>query len=244
MALVIAQAGCGTVNGLSLEPTSQHVSFLRLCSSPSFFGNVTPLAAVAPSRAHLVPTSLGVVCKESRIGRAPITIPKGVSVKLDGSRSLLVKGPLGQLQREYPTEVALEQKDDVITVARALETRRAREMHGLFRTLTNNMIVGVSQGFQKKLILIGVGYRAAVDKAELVLNLGFFNPVRMAIPEGITCKVEENTRVTITGYDKVAVGDFAANVRAWRKPEPYKGKGIRYEGENVRRKEGKVGKKK
>eukprot|EP00270_Netrium_digitus_P019955 TRINITY_DN802_c0_g1_i3.p1 TRINITY_DN802_c0_g1~~TRINITY_DN802_c0_g1_i3.p1 ORF type:complete len:118 (+),score=42.31 TRINITY_DN802_c0_g1_i3:478-831(+) len=117
-------------------------------------------------------------------------------------------------------------------------------MHGLFRTLTSNMVEGVSKGFEKKLQLVGVGYRAAVDKTDLLLNLGFSHQVRMPIPDGIAVKVEENTRVTVSGRDKVAVGDFAANIRNWRQPEPYKGKGIKYQDEVIRRKEGKVGKKK
>lgn len=117
-------------------------------------------------------------------------------------------------------------------------------MHGLFRTLTDNMVIGVSKGFEKRLQLIGVGYRAAVEKDELALNLGFSHQVRMKIPEAITVKVEENTRVIVSGKDKCAVGDFSAAVRKWRPPEPYKGKGIKYSDEVIRRKEGKVGKKK
>lgn len=117
-------------------------------------------------------------------------------------------------------------------------------MHGLFRTLTDNMVIGVSKGFEKRLQLIGVGYRAAVEKDELALNLGFSHQVRMKIPEDITVKVEENTRVLISGKDKCSVGDFSAAVRKWRPPEPYKGKGIKYSDEVIRRKEGKVGKKK
>ncbi|CAK9200236.1 unnamed protein product [Sphagnum troendelagicum] len=187
---------------------------------------------------------LRIECKESRIGKAPIGVPQGVTVVLDG-QSLAVKGPLGELAQTYPREVKLTQDEKgVITVARALDTRRARQMHGLFRTLTDNMVVGVSKGFEKKLQLIGVGYRASIDKKELTLNLGFSHPVRLTIPEGITVKVEENTRLTISGKDKCAVGDFSATIRSWRPPEPYKGKGIKYADEVIRRKEGKVGKKK
>lgn len=173
----------------------------------------------------------------------PVTLPKGVTIKLEG-QSLKVKGPLGELSQKYPGEISLTAEGEVITVARAMETRRAREMHGLFRTLTFNMVKGVSEGFEKKLQLIGVGYRAAVDKTDLVMNLGYSHPVRMVIPEGITVKVEENTKLTISGRNKVTVGDFSANVRSWRVPEPYKGKGIKYNDEVIRRKEGKVGKKK
>jgi len=187
--------------------------------------------------------SLKVVCKESRIGKAPITIPKGVTIQLNGQK-LHVKGPLGEMSREYPSEVKLTEENGVITVVRAAETRRAREMHGLFRTLTANMVNGVDKGFEKKLQMIGVGYRAALDKNDLVMNLGYSHQVRMPIPEGIQVKVEENTKLTISGRDKVAVGDFSANVRSWRLPEPYKGKGIKYNDEVIRRKEGKAGKKK
>lgn len=183
-------------------------------------------------------------CKESRIGAKPVQVPKQVNVTLTG-QNLSVKGPLGELSQIYPREVKLAcDPSGVITVARAMETRRARQMHGLFRTLTDNMITGVSSGFEKKLQLIGVGYRAAVDKNELVMNLGFSHQVRMVIPEGIQVKVEENTRLLVKGRDKCAVGDFSAKIRKWRPPEPYKGKGIKYADEVIRRKEGKVGKKK
>lgn len=187
---------------------------------------------------------LRIDAKESRIGKAPIPVPKGVTINLDG-QSLTVKGPLGELARTYPREVKLTTgSDGVITVERAVESRRARQMHGLFRTLTDNMVVGVSQGFTKRLQLIGVGYRAAVEKDELALNLGFSHQVRMKIPEFIAVKVEENTRLVVSGKDKCAVGDFSAAIRKWRPPEPYKGKGIKYSDEVIRRKEGKVGKKK
>ncbi|CAM6112559.1 unnamed protein product [Calypogeia fissa] len=191
------------------------------------------------------PGVLRIECKESRIGKAPIEVPKGVSVILDG-QSLAVKGPLGELARTYPVEVKLTRDDSSgkLVVARAVDTRRARQMHGLFRTLTDNMIIGVSKGFEKKLQLVGVGYRAAVDGKELTMNLGFSHQVRLPIPDGINVKVEENTRVTISGRDKCAVGDFSAAIRKWRPPEPYKGKGIKYQDEVIRRKEGKVGKKK
>lgn len=194
-------------------------------------------------RAAGPPPGLRIVCKESRIGKNPVEVPSGVTVKLDG-QSLAVKGPLGELSLVYPREIVVNQEGAILRVAKANETRRAREMHGLFRTLTNNLVVGVSKGFEKRLQLIGVGYRAAVEKNVLVMNLGFSHPVRMPIPDGITVKVEENIRLTISGRDKAAVGDFSANVRSWRPPEPYKGKGIKYSDEVIRRKEGKIGKKK
>ncbi|GFY97489.1 ribosomal protein L6 family [Actinidia rufa] len=185
-----------------------------------------------------------VVCKESRIGKQPIEVPSNVTIALEG-QGLKVKGPLGQLAITYPREVLVErQESGFLRVKKAVETRRANQMHGLFRTLTDNMVVGVSKGFEKKLLLIGVGYRAMLEGKDLVLSLGFSHPVRMAIPEGIQVKVEENTRITVSGYDKSAIGQFAASIRKWRPPEPYKGKGVKYADEVVRRKEGKAGKKK
>eukprot|EP00244_Chara_vulgaris_P012266 TRINITY_DN636_c0_g1_i1.p1 TRINITY_DN636_c0_g1~~TRINITY_DN636_c0_g1_i1.p1 ORF type:complete len:292 (-),score=62.19 TRINITY_DN636_c0_g1_i1:524-1399(-) len=187
---------------------------------------------------------LKIDCKESRIGKAPIAVPTGVEYTL-GESSLLVKGPLGQLSREYPPEVKLTVGDDgMLTVSRAMDTRRARQMHGLFRTLTDNMFVGVSKGFEKKLEMNGVGYRAAVNGNVLQMSLGYSHPVLMDIPEGLKVKMEGNTNITVSGYDKVAVGDFCANIRGKRPPEPYKGKGIKYSDEVIRRKEGKTGKKK
>ncbi|XP_075638937.1 large ribosomal subunit protein uL6c [Castanea sativa] len=185
-----------------------------------------------------------VVCKESRIGKQPIQVPSNVTITLEG-QFLKVKGPLGELSQSYPREVNVEKEEPgTLKVKKAMETRRANQMHGLFRTLTDNMVVGVSKGFEKKLQLIGVGYRATLEGKDLVLNLGFSHPVRMAIPDGIKVKVEDNTRITVSGYDKSAIGQFAASVRRWRPPEPYKGKGVKYADEIVRRKEGKAGKKK
>ncbi|XP_002977678.2 50S ribosomal protein L6, chloroplastic [Selaginella moellendorffii] len=187
---------------------------------------------------------LRVICKESRIGKRPVEVPKSVNVVLQGP-NLSVKGPLGELTRYYPREVSLTRDESGrIVVTRALETRRARQMHGLFRTLTDNMVVGVSQGFEKKLQMVGVGYRATVEPTEIILNVGFSHPVKIKIPDGISVKVEENTRITVSGRDKCAVGQFAAIIRSWRPPEPYKGKGIKYADEVIRRKEGKAGKKK
>lgn len=183
-------------------------------------------------------------CKESRIGKKPIEVPSNVTITLEG-QDLKVKGPLGELSRTYPREVKV-QKDEsgILTVKKAFETRRANQMHGLFRTLTDNMVVGVSKGFEKRLQLVGVGYRATVEGKDLVLNLGFSHPVRMPIPGDLKVKVEDNTRIIVSGYDKCNIGQFAASVRKWRPPEPYKGKGVKYADEIVRRKEGKAGKKK
>ncbi|KAK2649862.1 hypothetical protein Ddye_017351 [Dipteronia dyeriana] len=183
-------------------------------------------------------------CKESRIGKQPIAVPSNVTVMLEG-QDIKVKGPLGELSLVYPREVKVERDDSgILKVSKAVETRRANQMHGLFRTLTDNMVVGVSKGFDKKLQMVGVGYRGTLEGNDLVLNLGFSHPVRMTIPDGLKVKVEENTRITVSGYDKSAVGQFAASIRKWRPPEPYKGKGVKYIDEVIRRKEGKAGKKK
>ncbi|KAF8391514.1 hypothetical protein HHK36_023819 [Tetracentron sinense] len=185
-----------------------------------------------------------VECKESRIGKQPIEVPPVVTIALEG-QNLKVKGPLGELSRTYPREVKLEREESGrLKVSKVMDTRRANQMHGLFRTLTDNMVVGVSKGFEKRLQLVGVGYRATVEGRDLVLNLGFSHPVRMTIPDGLQVKVEDNTRIAVSGYDKCSIGEFAASVRKWRPPEPYKGKGVKYADEIVRRKEGKAGKKK
>lgn len=182
-------------------------------------------------------------CKESRIGKQPIEVPSNVTITLEG-QEMKVKGPLGELALSYPPEVKVVREESILKVSKATETRRANQMHGLFRTLTNNMVVGVSKGFEKKLLLIGVGYRAAVEGKDLILNLGFSHPVKMAIPDDLQVKVEENTRITVSGYDKANIGQFSASIRKWRPPEPYKGKGVKYVDEVVLRKEGKAGKKK
>jgi len=185
-----------------------------------------------------------VECKESRIGKKPIEVPSNVTLTLE-EQFVKAKGPLGELSLSYPGEVkVVKEESGKLRLFKTAETKRANQMHGLFRTLTDNIIVGVSKGFDKKLQLVGVGYRAAVEGNDLVMNLGFSHPVRMAIPEGLKVKVEENTRIIVSGYDKSAIGQFAATIKKWRPPEPYKGKGIRYADEVVRRKEGKAGKKK
>ncbi|CAA0828369.1 50S ribosomal protein L6- chloroplastic [Striga hermonthica] len=190
------------------------------------------------------PVRKNVECKESRIGKQPIPVPSTVTLTMNG-QDLKVKGPLGELAITYPREIVLHREESgVLKVTKAVETRRANQMHGLFRTLTDNMVVGVSKGFEKKLQLVGTGYRAMVEGKDIVLNLGFSHPVRMAIPDDLQVKVEENTRITVSGYDKSAIGQFAASIRKWRPPEPYKGKGVKYADEIVRRKEGKAGKKK
>ncbi|XP_057446203.1 50S ribosomal protein L6, chloroplastic [Lotus japonicus] len=197
-----------------------------------------------PSAAHVGFSRKTTECKESRIGKQPVDVPSNVTIKLEG-QDIAVKGPLGELALSYPREVLVEREESgALRVKKAVETRRANQMHGLFRTLTDNLVVGVSKGFEKKLQLVGVGYRATVEGNDVVLNLGFSHPVRMTIPDGLKVKVEENTRITVSGYDKSEIGQFAASIRRWRPPEPYKGKGVKYADEIVRRKEGKAGKKK
>lgn len=178
----------------------------------------------------------------SRIGKRPIEIPNKVTVNIDGSH-VVVKGPKGELQRTLPTLVMVEQQDNTLRVLRQDESRTARQRHGLCRTLVSNMVEGVSKGFEKRLEIQGVGYRAQAQGSKLTLNVGYSKPVEMDMPQGIQVAVEKNTEITITGIDKEIVGNVAAKIRAVRPPEPYKGKGIRYKGEVVRRKAGKTGKK-
>ena len=178
----------------------------------------------------------------SRIGKRPIPIPDKVTVSISGS-TVTVKGPKGELSRTLTPQVVIAQEDNTVVVTRADESRLARQQHGLSRTLIANMVDGVSKGFEKRLEIQGVGYRAAVQGKNLTLNVGYSNPVVIEPPEGIKVAVEANTNVIVTGIDKEIVGNIAAKIRAVRPPEPYKGKGIRYSGEYVRRKVGKAGKK-
>ncbi len=177
----------------------------------------------------------------SRIGIQPINIPDGVKVELNGS-SVKVTGPKGALDLNVRDEVSLELEGTQLKVKRRDEERASIAFHGLTRSLVANMIIGVSEGFEKQLEIIGVGYRAAVEGSNLNLLLGFSHPVKYTLPEGITASVDKQTVVSIKGADKQLVGQVAADIRAFRKPEPYKGKGIRYMGEQVRRKAGKAGK--
>ncbi len=178
----------------------------------------------------------------SRIGRAPIPVPSGVDVAIEGRR-VTVTGPRGTLARELPPDITVRQEDGVIRVERPNDERTHRALHGLTRTLVNNMVVGVTTGFQKDLEIVGVGYRAAAQgPTTLELALGFSHPVRVEAPEGVTFEVPAPTRITVRGNDKEVVGQVAANIRKLRKPEPYKGKGVRYAGEVVQRKAGKAAK--
>ncbi|MBW4468719.1 MAG: 50S ribosomal protein L6 [Pegethrix bostrychoides GSE-TBD4-15B] len=178
----------------------------------------------------------------SRIGKRPIPVPKNVTVTIAG-QSVEVKGPKGELARTLPSEVEVLQEDGTILVNRRSESRPARQRHGLCRTLVANMVEGVSQGFQRKLEIQGVGYRAQVQGRNLILSVGYSHPVQIEPPDGIQLAVENNTNVIVSGINKEIVGNIAAQIRAVRPPEPYKGKGIRYAGEMVRRKAGKAGKK-
>lgn len=178
----------------------------------------------------------------SRIGKAPITVPSGVDITVSGS-AVTVTGPKGTLEHTIPDVVSLELDDGVLTVTRANDERQSRALHGLTRSLLNNMVIGVSQGFRKDLEIIGVGYRAnAKGKDKLELALGFSHPVTVEAPEGIEFDVPEPTKIGVLGIDKQVVGQVAAEIRSYRKPEPYKGKGVRYVGERVIRKAGKAGK--
>ena len=176
----------------------------------------------------------------SRIGIRPITIPAGVEVSVDNN-VVSVKGPKGELQEAISALLNIEINDGVITVSRDSDAKEYRSQHGLARTLINNMIEGVTKGYEKKLILVGVGYKAEKKGNTLVMNLGYSHPVEMPDPEGITTEVPDATTVIVKGIDKAFVGNYAANIRKWRVPEPYKGKGIKYDGEVIRRKEGKAG---
>lgn len=178
----------------------------------------------------------------SRIGKQPIVLPDGVTVTIEGPR-VKVDGPKGVLERTMPPMVDIELDDRTVTVKRVDDSRQARAMHGLSRTLVNNMVVGVSEGYRKQLEIVGVGYRAQLrSPSEIELALGFSHPVIVKAPEGIGFEAPLPTRLIVQGVDKELVGQVAANIRKIRKPEPYKGKGVRYEGEKVVRKVGKAGK--
>jgi large subunit ribosomal protein L6 len=177
----------------------------------------------------------------SRIGRSPIPVPAGVDVAIEG-RHITVTGPKGSLSRDLHPEIGVRREGDSIIVTRPSETKTHRQLHGLTRTLVNNMVVGVTAGYRKGLEIIGVGYRAALVGRKLQLSLGYSHLVEIDPPAGIDFEIENPTKLSVVGIDKELVGEMAARVRASRKPEPYKGKGVRYAGEQVRRKAGKAGK--
>ena len=175
----------------------------------------------------------------SRIGKAPIAVPHGVEIKQAGS-AVEVKGPKGILYQPIPMGISFQVEDGTLHVKRDGDTKQLRSLHGLVRTLIANMVMGVTQGFEKKLEIVGIGYRANLQGRNLQLSLGFSHPVIYPIPEGIDVAVDKQTNITITGIDKQKVGQVAAEIRSFKKPEPYKGKGIKYIGEQVRRKAGKA----
>lgn len=177
----------------------------------------------------------------SRIGKLPILIPNNVNVDWSGSE-IIIKGKFGKLQTKIPETIGIQQDNNTLKVNLKSEARNLRSLHGLYRTLINNMIIGVSEQFQLTLILKGVGYRAAVQGKEIVLNLGYSHPVKIVIPDDITVEVIQNTTINLKSCDKELLGLFASNIRAWRRPEPYKGKGILYKDEQIIRKAGKAGK--
>ncbi len=179
----------------------------------------------------------------SRIGMKPIDIPSGVSVEIDDKNHVTVKGPKGTLEETMDKSITITEENNVIKVEIHSEDKKHRALHGLTRTLIHNMVLGVTDGFSKKLEIVGVGYRAAKKGDTLVLTLGYSHPIEMKDPEGITTEVPNQLEIWVKGADKQQVGNYAAKIRSWREPEPYKGKGIKYAGEHIRRKEGKTGKK-
>ena len=178
----------------------------------------------------------------SRIGNRPITVPNGVEIEITDGNAVTVKGPKGTLTQNLSPSMSLTRDNGTVLVERPDNERENRSLHGLTRTLLNNMVVGVTDGYKRDLEIQGVGYRAALDGTTLVLSVGFSHPVRMSPPEGVSYTLDGNTRLSVVGIDKQLVGEEAARIRRVRPPEPYKGKGIRYAGEQVRRKAGKAGK--
>jgi large subunit ribosomal protein L6 len=177
----------------------------------------------------------------SRIGRMPVPVPSGVDVTING-REVTVTGPKGKLSLEVAEPIEVSQRDGVITVTRPNDEGNVRALHGLSRSLVANMVTGVTEGYRKTLEIVGVGYRVQARGSNLEFSLGFSHPVTVSPPEGITLRVETPTRLVVEGIDKQQVGEVAANIRKLRKPDPYKGKGLRYSGEHIRRKVGKAGK--
>jgi large subunit ribosomal protein L6 len=178
----------------------------------------------------------------SRIGKQPITVPSGVDVDLDG-QTVMVRGPKGTLSYTVPEPITVQREQDgTLLVQRPDDERRSKSLHGLSRTLVNNMVIGVSQGYEKRMEIHGVGYRVVAKGADLEFSLGYSHPVPVKAPEGITFAVESPTRFSVAGINKQAVGEIAATIRRLRRPDPYKGKGVRYAGEKIRRKVGKTGK--
>jgi len=178
----------------------------------------------------------------SRIGRMPIAIPAGVTFNVTPDNVVTVKGPKGTLEKAMHTNITIKVEDGQVNVTRPNDDKQNRELHGLVRTLVNNMVIGVSTGYQKTLELVGVGYKAQLQGKKLVLSLGYSHPVEVEAVDGIEFEVVTPTKLIVRGIDKQLVGNVSADIRKWRKPEPYKGKGVKYEGEVIRRKVGKTGK--
>ena len=179
----------------------------------------------------------------SRIGKLPITVPAGVTVKVDEANMVVVTGPKGTLSQQVNPDITLKQEGNILTLERPTDAKPHKAMHGLYRSLVNNMVVGVTEGFQKTLVLVGTGYRAQAEGGKkLTINIGFSHPVVLEAPENVTFETPEQTKIVVKGINKQVVGNLAADNRAIRKPEPYLGKGIKYENEVIRRKEGKTGK--
>jgi large subunit ribosomal protein L6 len=179
----------------------------------------------------------------SRVGRLPIAIPAGATITVTPDNVVTVKGPKGELVKAMHKDIKIAVENNEVVVTRPSDQKNHRALHGLTRALINNMVIGVTQGFAKTLELIGVGYRAQLQGNKLVMNLGYSHPVEVEATEGVNFKVDGTTKVIVEGIDKEKVGAVAADIRSWRKPEPYKGKGIKYSNEVIRRKEGKTGKK-
>ena len=179
----------------------------------------------------------------SRIGKLPITVPAGVTVTVDADNLVTVKGPKGTLCQQVNPVITVKQEGNVLTLERPTDSKPHKAMHGLYRALIHNMVVGVTDGFTKTLEMVGTGYRASVEGKTLTINIGFSHPVVLEAPEGITYETPNQTTILVKGSNKQQVGNLAADIRAIRKPEPYLGKGIKYKGEHIRRKEGKTGKK-
>ena len=179
----------------------------------------------------------------SRIGKLPITVPAGVTVKVDEANMVVVTGPKGTLSQQVNPDITIKQEGNILTLERPTDAKHHKAMHGLYRSLVNNMVVGVTEGFSKTLVLVGTGYRAQAEGGKkLTINIGFSHPVILDAPENVTFETPEQTKIIVKGINKQVVGNLAADIRAIRKPEPYLGKGIKYENEVIRRKEGKTGK--
>lgn len=177
----------------------------------------------------------------SRIGNLPIQVPAGVTITVDGNNMVVVKGPKGTLSQQVHRDITVKQDKGVLTLERPSDSKPHKALHGLYRSLVHNMVEGVTNGFEKSLVLVGTGYRAVVDGNKLTLNVGYSHPVVFEAPENVTFEVPAPTQVTVKGIDKQVVGDLAADIRATRPPEPYLGKGVKYKDERIRRKEGKAG---